>query len=135
MMISISPMAPAAPVDFKKRGFTLIELLIAIILTTGGLIVLMRMMSIGIFADSNLEYRLTAVNLANEKMEELKNTVFGSISAGTETGSAIGFDFVDNRVVSVTETETDLKDVKVEVQWTQKDNQESVEVETYIANY
>lgn len=119
----------------KKQGFTLIELLISIILVVGGLMVLVRMMSIGIFADSNLEYRLTALNLANEKLEELKDLDYSSVSPGSETGSSIGFDFVDSRVVSVTNIAAGLKDVKVEVQWTQKGYQESVEVETYIADY
>ena len=127
-----------------KRGFTLIELLIAIILIVGGLMVLMRMMSIGIYADSNLEYSLTALNLANEKLEEIKDLDYSYVSFGSETGSSLGFDFVDNRLVSVdfvdvnlnsTTTDTGLKDVEVQVQWTQKGGQESVEVETLIADY
>jgi hypothetical protein len=105
------------------------------VLIVGGLMVLMRMISVGIFADSNVEYRMIALNLANEKLEEIKDASFSSITSSSETGSSLGFDFVDNRIVTVTDVESDLKDVTVQVQWTQKASQESVEVETYIADY
>jgi len=121
-----------------KQGFTLIELLIAIILVAGGLMVLMQLMGVAIFADSDLEYSLTALNLANEKLEELKDkdtTDFDDISDGSEPGSAVGFDWVDDRIVTVSEVDTDLKDVQVEVRWTQKGGQQSVNLRTYIANY
>ena len=127
-----------------KQGFTLIEVLIAIILASGGLMVLMQLMGVAIFADSNLEYSLISLNLANEKMEELKDTAFGSISAGTETGSAIGFDWVDQRQwtvdyvdanLSTSVSDTGLKDVTVKVQWTQKGGTQSVAVETLIGDY
>jgi Tfp pilus assembly protein PilV len=119
----------------KKNGMTLIELIVGFVLLTGGMTILIHMMSIGMFADSNLEQGITAMNLANEKMEELKNTAFAGISSGSETGSSIGFSVFDSRVVTVTNTQTDLKDVKVEVQWTQKGGQQSVAVEAYIADY
>lgn len=121
-----------------KRGFTLIELLIAIILTAGGLMVLMQLMSVAIFADSTLEYSLIALNLANEKLEELKDDGYShaNLNIGTHTESSIsGFDFVDDRIVTVSEVDTDLKDVQVEVRWTQKGGQQSVNLRTYIANY
>jgi len=117
-----------------KQGFTLIELLIAIILTAGGLMVLMQVMSVGICADANLEYRLTALNLANEKLEELKDVDYSSVTSATES-SISGFSFVDDRIVTVSEINTDLKDVQVEVRWTQKGGQQSVNLRTYIANY
>ena len=121
-----------------KRGFTLIELLIAIILTAGGLMVLMQLMGVAIFADSDLEYSLIALNLANEKLEELKDDGYShaNLNTGTHTESSIsGFDFVDDRIVTVSEVNTDLKDVQVEERWTQKGGQQSVNVRTYIANY
>lgn len=127
----------------KKEAFTLIELLLAIILIVSGLMALMQMMSIGIFADSNLEYRLIALNLANEKLEELKDASYSYVTSGTEN-SITDFPFIDSRITTVnfvdvnlnsTTTDTGLKDVKVEVQWTQKDGQESVETETLFADY
>ena len=121
-----------------KRGFTLIELLIAIVLTASGLMALMHMMSMAIFADSDLEYSLTSLNLANEKLEQLKDDGYShaNLNTGTHTESSIsGFDFVDDRIVTVSEISTDLKDVQVEVRWTQKGGQQSINVRTYIANY
>ena len=117
-----------------KQGFTLIELLIAIILTASGLMALMYMMSMAIFADSDLEYSLTSLNLANEKLEELKDSDYSSVASATES-SISGFSFVDDRIVTVSEVDTDLKDVQVEVRWTQKGGQQSVNLRTYIANY
>lgn len=117
-----------------KQGFTLIELLIAIILAAAGLMVLMQLMGVAIFADSNLEYSLTALNLANEKLEELKDSDYSSVASATE-GSISGFSFVDDRIVTVSEVNPDLKDVQVEVRWTQKGGQQSIQLRTYITNF
>lgn len=130
-----------------KEGFTLIELLIAIILAATGLMVLMQIMGVAIFADSDLEYSLVALNLANEKLEELKDDGYNhaNLSTGTHTESSIsGFDFVDQRQWTVgyvdanlvpSGSDTGLKDITVEVQWTQKGSTQSVAVETLIADY
>jgi len=132
-----------------KQGFTLIELLIAIILAATGLMVLMQVMSVAIVADSDLEYSLTALNLANEKLEELKDEDYDDPNldpAGSPfTEAAIsGFDFVDQRQwtvgyvdanLSTSVSDTGIKDVTVEVQWTQKGGTQSVVVETLIGDY
>ena len=118
-----------------KRGVTLIETVVAMTLLSVGSIALIHMMSSGMFADTDLEQSIIAANLANERIEEIKNTSFGSISSGSETGSSIGFNMVDSRVVTVTSTASDLKDVTAEVQWTVKGGQQSVALQTYIADY
>ncbi len=132
-----------------KQGFTLIEVLIAIILIVSGLVVLMQVMSVAIFADSTLEYRLTALNLANEKLEELKDDGYSHAnldpaSSPFTEASISGFDFVDQRQwtvdyvdanLSTSVSDTGLKDVTVEVQWTQKGGTQSVAVETLIGDY
>ena len=117
-----------------KKGFTLIELLIAIVLAASGSMALMHMLSIAIFADSDLEYSLISLNLANEKLEELKDSDYSTVASATES-SISGFSWVDDRIVTVSEVDTDLKDVEVEVRWTQKGGQQSVNMRTYIANY
>ena len=113
----------------------MIEVLIAIMLTAGGLMVLMQLMSVAIFADSDLEYSLTALNLANEKLEELKDNDYSSVASLPPETSIPGFSWVDDRVVTVNEVKTGLKDVQVEVRWTQKGGQQSIKVRTYIADY
>ena len=132
-----------------KQGFTLIELLIAIILVAGGLMVLMQLMSVAIFADSDLEYSLIALNLANEKLEELKDDGYSDpnldpASSPFTEASISGFGFVDQRQWTVgyidanldsSVSDTGLKDVTVEVQWTQKGGTQSVAVKTVIADY
>ncbi len=132
-----------------KQGFTLIEVLIAIILIVSGLVVLMQVMSVAIFADSTLEYRLTALNLANEKLEELKDDGYSHAnldpaSSPFTEASISGFDFVGQRQwtvdyvdanLSISVSDTGLKDVTVEVQWTQKGGTQYVAVETLIGDY
>jgi len=119
----------------KNNGFTLIELLIAIVLIVTGLVTLMGIMSVAICADASLEYRLTSLNLVNEKTEQLKDIAFGSIVAGTETGSSIGFDWLGQRVVNINEPYGPnlLKEVTVTVEWTDKGSTQSVAVNTLIA--
>ena len=117
-----------------RQGFTLIELLITIILATSGLMVLVHLMGVAIFADSDLEYSLISLNLANEKLEELKDSDYSTIASVTES-SISGFPWIDDRIVTVSEVDTDLKDVQVEVRWTQQGGRQSVNVHTYIANY
>ena len=131
------------------KGFTLIELLIAIVLIVVGLVALMGAMSAGICADAALEYRLTALNLANEKLEELKDDGYSHAnldpaSSPFTEASISGFDFVEQRQwtvdyvdanLSTSVSDTGLKDVTVEVQWTQKGGTQSVAVETLIGDY
>ena len=132
-----------------KQGFTLIEVLIAIILIVSGLVALMQVMSVAIFADSTLEYRLTALNLANEKLEELKDDGYSHAnldpaSSPFTEASISGFDFVDQRQwtvdyvdanLSTSVSDTGLKDVTVQVQWTQRGGTQYVAVETLIGDY
>jgi prepilin-type N-terminal cleavage/methylation domain-containing protein len=132
-----------------KQGFTLIEVLIAIVLIVIGLVALMQAMSVAIFADSTLEYRLTALNLANEKLEELKDD--GYSHANLDPASSpfteafiSGFNFVAQRQwtvdyvdanLSTSVSDTGLKDVTVQVQWTQRGGTQYVAVETLIGDY
>ncbi len=132
-----------------KQGFTLIELLIAIVLAATGLMVLMQLMGVAIFADSNLEYSLIALNLANEKLEELKDNDYNDpnldpASSPFTEASISGFGFIDQRQwtvdyvdadLSTSVSDTGIKDVTVEVQWTQKGGTQSVAVETLIGDY
>ena len=117
-----------------KQGFTLIELLVTVVLATSGLMVLMHLVGVAIFADSDLEYSLISLNLANEKLEELRDSDYSTVASVTES-SISGFSWVDDRIVTVSEIDSDLKDVQVEVRWMQKGGRQSVNVRTYIANY
>ncbi len=132
-----------------KQGFTLIEMLIAIVLAATGLMVLMQLMGVAIFADSDLEYSLIALNLANEKLEELKDNDYNNpnldpASSPFTEASISGFGFIDQRQwtvdyvdadLSTSVSDTGIKDVTVEVQWTQQGGTQSVVVETLIGDY
>lgn len=126
-------------VRHRINGFSLVESIIATVLLVIGIISLMRVCAVGISSEAEIEERAIALSLANEKMEDIKNTTFGSISIGTstETGSDLGFDFITSRVTDVSnyEGESDLKDIKITVSWETKGGTDSVELQTLIANF
>lgn len=111
--------------------------------------VLIQLVSVAIFADSNVEYNLLALNLANEKLEELKDGGYSGpnldpASSPFTEASISGFGFLDQRQWTVgyvdpnldpSVSDTGLKDVTVQVQWIQKGGTQSVAVETLIADY
>lgn len=134
IFISLTEQAARAGFDPMKKGFTLIELLIAIVLISTGSIVLMHLMGVAILADSNLEFAVVSLNLANEKLEQLKGTDYSLIASATEN-SISGFPWLKDRVVTVSEVEAGLKDVQVQLRWLEGAREGSVNVRTYIADY
>ena len=72
--------------NLSLTGFTLLEMLITIVLLTAGVVALMRILSLGIFADTDVENVTIALNLANEKMEEVKNLSYGNITDNPSDG-------------------------------------------------
>ena len=130
----------------KIRAFTLIEMLITIFLLSVGVVVLMRMMSLGIFADTDVENVTIALNLAQEKMEYLKNLDFDHSDLDSNNSPfaediSTEFAFVTSRDWTVTladgdgdgNPDSDLKDVLVTINWTVKGESLSVELRTLIA--
>lgn len=127
----------------RQSGFTLLEILITLVVLAIGIISLVRVVSLGIFADTEVENRMIALSLAMEKMEELKDTAIGNfndadLSSGTHSESVAGFPFVSRRewVVSTYGGAllNRLKDLKVQVFWESKGSSTSVELETLLVN-
>jgi len=56
-----------------KKGFTLLEMMVTIVVLTIGIVTVLQMMSIAIFADNNAENSVVAFYLAQETMEEVKD--------------------------------------------------------------
>lgn len=129
----------------ERHGFTLLEVLITAVLVTMGFALLLRAFSMAISADKYAEYRSVALNLAKEKLEEIKNTGFSQIGSGTDYpgSSAPYLRFVTSRVTTVAlydgdddgSPDADLKRVTVDVYWTQKGTPQRVELETLVCNY
>lgn len=116
-----------------KKGFTLLEILIAIIILTVGVVSITSAFSTGIYASADIENVNTALNIAQAKMEEIKNTAYAGI---INSGPASDANFTNfNITISVTESLVNLKSVNTKVEWQVKGGQANVTLATLIANY
>lgn len=86
----------------------------------------------GIFATTDAESMEQAVALAQEKMENLRGTTFGSIVS--ETKAAVSGWSGFSREVTVANTATNLKQVVVVVYWNTVDGELSTSLTSYAAN-
>lgn len=116
----------------SRKGFTLLEVLLTIILMVTGFIVLLQAVSIGLFAGGENETELVAVNLAQEKMEELRNKSYPDIA--NETKAVVSGFPAFQREVSVTALQSGLKQVNVTVYWFAKSDELNTSLVTYVSD-
>ena len=114
-----------------RTGFTLVELLLALLLITAGLFPLLNLVSTSLFVAGNSQTMLSALNLAQAKMEDIKNTPFDSVitQAKSSVPGASGY----SQEVQVSNPETTLKDIKVIIYWKEKSAELNLNLETLIA--
>lgn len=120
----------------KKTGFTLLEILIAIVLFTVGVIAVVWIFSSGLVSSIDAENTTIAMNLAQGKMEEIRNLAFASIA--DEAKAAVSGFSGFQREVEVDDpvgdpTTDDLKQVTVTVYWTYQGGEVEVPLVTYIS--
>ena len=117
-----------------KKGFTLLEMLITIVLLTVGIVSILQMMSIGIFADTNTENSVIAFYLAQEAMEEVKDaSSYANIDTFASTRATLSGDFSDfDRAVTVS---GDPKQVNVIVYWSVKGQDQSIDLVSLFSDY
>ena len=117
---------------FKRGGFTLLEILIALIILVGGVIAISRAFSTGLFATTDIENVDLALNIAQAKTEEIKNTPFANLS---DSGPNPDPNF-PNFSVSVDVAEgQDPMQVNVTVAWQTKGGETNVALITLVADY
>jgi prepilin-type N-terminal cleavage/methylation domain-containing protein len=115
-----------------ENGFTLLEVLIAIIVFTVGIIIIIMAFTSGLFASSDVENVDLALNIAQAKMEEVKNTPFASLA---DSGPAPDPDFSNfNISVNINEGQNPMQ-VDVTVSWNTKGGQSDITLTTLVANY
>lgn len=108
------------------------EVLITAVVFTSGAIAVIWAFNIGIFAVTDAENVDLALNIAQIKMEEIKNTVFASLA---DSGPAADADFpLFSITVNVAESQNPMQ-VDVTVAWEVKGGAASLTLTTLAAEY
>ncbi len=121
-------------------GFSLLETMIAVVFFAIAFVFLMDAYNRGIFADLYLDRAAIAVNLAQERMEQLKRGSYASITVGTGTENPVtGFTSpAFRRITQVTQTtgiNSNYKTITITVSSQMKGRWEDYILTTYIADY
>ncbi len=114
------------------KGFTLLEVLIATIILTVGMIAILWAFNTGLFATTDVENVDLALNIAQAKMEQIKNTPFASLADSGPTADSNFPNF--NLTVNVAEGQNPMQ-IDVTVAWQVKGGQTSITLTTLVANY
>lgn len=119
----------------RTAGFTLLEVILAILLLVTGIASATFMFGRGIYGTTDAEAMQTAVALAQEKMEGLRGTSFGSI-ASEARGPVSGWTGYEREVVvsQPAGTNADLKAVVVTVYWDATGGELSTSLTSYVAD-
>lgn len=129
------------PLEILKRlpktakfltGFTLIEILIVTVLFSAGAVVLLQIFSIGLLGGLENENTLIATALAEDKLELIRNSPYNSI-AKEEKAPVTDFPFFQREVLVAT-PQANLKEVTVNIYWTERSGQMVISLVTYASN-
>ena len=117
-----------------RKGFTIIECLISILLLA---IVMVGGMAFYFDSTGHLAgatHKRIAAELANAKLEELKNIGYGNLTNG-ETSTSLNITAGINGLQNVTIVGTAYKEVSVQMFWNEpnKAGTQNVTISTYIA--
>ena len=116
----------------RNKGFTLLEVMMAVVLMVSGFLSLSWAMSVGLFAGGDNENTLIAINLAQEKMEEIRNKSYAN--ALNEAKAAVSGFSSFQREVAVSTVQGGLKEVDVNVYWYVKSAEASVGLVSYVSD-
>lgn len=121
------------------KGFSLLEVLLSTFLLSTGVAALIGMLGIGVFAHLQANNQSIALNLAQEKIEELRNFSFPAIvsqdRAFNEPQLGVFGSSFDREVVVTNETgDLNLKRIEVFVYWTTKGQEINVNLISLKAN-
>lgn len=110
--------------------------MLAILLFGAGLLFLLQVINTGLFAGGMNENEMIAANLAQEKIEELRNTAYSSLVSETPEVMVPGFPGFTREVLigSPTPAQTGLKEISVNVNWSAKNSVMTTTVVTYVSD-
>ena len=119
------------------RGFTLLELLLALSLFAAGTLAIVEVFQLAQAGSADGERVLVATYLAQRRLEELRNTAYGSLASESRASvsSPSGFSQFD-RQVTVTTPYTNLRQIVVTVYWDAPGpaGETNVSIQTYRSN-
>jgi prepilin-type N-terminal cleavage/methylation domain-containing protein len=125
----------------NNQGFTLVEFLIATVILTFGLLALINLQLTSIQGNSDSKEMTRAIFLAEKKMEQLKNTPYGSLSIGTTQDASnpmnglgqSGGIFNRSWVIQNYSGSSFMKQVTVNVTWTLKGQSHNATYQTVVS--
>ena len=113
----------------SQRGFSLIELMVAAAILAIAIFGIFQAYSTGFMGMADAKYRTIATNIAQEKMEGIKNESFVDSSADSDTVSGINF----TTTVDVNPIEANLSNVITTVTWLdRKGDQKEIKLEMLV---
>lgn len=114
----------------RNSGFTLLEILVTLVILALGVTALSQAFSTGILTSTDIENVDLALNVAQAKLEEIRNTSFAGIASSGPTADPNFSNFNVTAAVSG----TDPKQVDVTVDWNVKGGSESLALTTLVSN-
>lgn len=134
---------------FADKGFTLFEVLLAILILAIGIVALAQAFSAGMYSSTNAGTFIAsdaesvdlALNIAQAKMEEIKNQALTDFThiVSVPKAPVTGFGSY-SQWINVTPKDTSdpltakWKQVDITVYWTTRNGDTSISLSTYIAN-
>lgn len=106
-----------------QKGFTLLEFLIAVMVLSVALLGMGSLTGAMINYNKEAYSNTQAVALAQNKMEQLKNTPYGDLTGGTDTQSP----YTITWTIASTSSGYDMKTITVTVTWNWKGDSKEVE--------
>jgi Tfp pilus assembly protein PilV len=89
--------------DHNAAGFSLMECVIALVLLMVGSLAIVAVMNFSMRSNADARKRYAALQLAQQRSEDVRNTVYSSLTAGTTTENGVVFDGTLFKVVRLIE--------------------------------
>lgn len=121
-------------INSRKNGFTLLESILTMTLFVIGIVVIFHLFSLAIGADTYAENRGVALQLARERMEQVKAAAaYADIDAFAAARAPVGggFSFFEREVTVAAEP----KEVSVIVYWQERGVEHNLALTTLMADY
>lgn len=115
-----------------SRGMTLLEVMLALAIFAAGTVAVVELFQMAQWGSTEAENALLATQLAQARMEELRNVAYASLAneAKASVSSPAGFSRF-SRDVTVTMPYTNLKLIVLTVYWTGTGGETNVSLSSY----